>query len=541
MSAHEHGLPNRIFHAATILDDPEHSQHAYLKAELSKLTVSTFLERYLTYRLDRTPRKAVASLQSQSTNALITQLKQSNDTDEDLHTVVDQEHGLNEGTYRALLLDPRLPYLILRKLLAMRNCDAESVAPDAESKDSSIFQAVERGHRYALARGDFSAYGLLDLQEYAKLMKFTPITEVNNVARLHEYMQVIGIDEYDWSNLLLFGNFWHHIVTGQHIKGCGYVFFALYGLDEEAAMHKVNDILSVLKPWLHGVCRRFADKIICEAMILNHQTAYSADPVTIDYIVILLEVFQSPAEILLRQDQVLQMGYDGSHLWITPKLSLLINSDIEIEVNEEILFRDEVDVEFDDEYEFIESKRQNDLLFEDLKKAIGDRLSVGYQPFGYRNYLTRRIRRSVDIDDIEDVWEKPLTLPLSMPWDLETRVLPQILNHPVSGVGPSDMLIPVHEPDKLDPTMATLPPMHDTKDERGNLRYGLVKNEMVFSAHDKAVDEVGRVLQHLHSWWIASSMWPQQGHEQIRFRTDVEECLYFLARKCRPRDDDDEP
>ena len=539
MSAHEHGLPDGIFHATTILDDPEHPQHASLKADLSKLTVSTFIERYLAYRLDSTLRKAPASLQSQSINALITQLKQSNDTDEDLHTIVDQEHGLNEGTYRALLLDPRLPYLILRKLLAMRNCDALSVDSDAKSKDNSIFQAVERGHRYALARGDFSAYGLLDLQEYAKLINSTSLTEVNIVARLHDYMQMICIDKYDWSNMLLFGNFWQHIVPGKDIKGCGYVYFALYGLDQEVAMHKVNDILSLLKPWMYGVCRRFADKIICEAMLPNNHISYSRSHVTKNYIVILLEAFQSPAEILLHQDQALQMGYDGSHIWITPKLSILIDLDIDIVINEQILFGDEEYDEFDDEHELVDSETENDLLFEDLKQAIGDRLSVGYQSFGYRNYLTRRIRRSVDIDDIEDVWEKPLTLPLSMPWDLETRVLPQILHHSVSGDGLRDMLIPVHEPDKLDPTTATLPPMHDARDERGNLRYRLVKNEMVFSAHDQAVDEVGRVLEHLHSWWIASSMWPH-GHEQIRFRTDVEECLYFLARKCRPRDDDDE-
>ena len=134
------------------------------------------------------------------------------------------------------------------------------------------------------------------------------------------------------------------------------------------------------------------------------------------------------------------------------------------------------------------------------------------------------------------VWEKPLTLPLSMPWDLETRVLPQLLGSSFSGVGPDDMLIAVHEPDKLDPTTATLPPLHDTRDERGNLRYRLVKNEMVFSGHDKTVDEVSRVLQHLHLWWIKSVQLDPQGHKQIRFRTDGEECLYFLARRCRSRD-----
>ena len=391
MSAHEHGLPDGIFHAATILDDPKHPKYASLKAELSKLTASTFLERYLNYRLDSTPRQAVASLQSQSINALITQLKQSNDTDEDLHTIVDQEHGLNEGTYRALLLDPRLPYLILRKLLAMRDCDAVLVDSEAESKDSSIFQTVERGHRYALARGDFSAYGLLDLQEYAKLMDFTPITELSNVARLYKYVQDVCINQSDWPNLLLFGNFWHHIITGKDIKGCGYVCFAFYGLGQEAAIHKVNHILSVLKPWVFGVCRRFADKIICEARLW---VGDPEDHATRNYIVILLEPFQSPAEILLRQDQALQMGYDGSHLWITPKLSLLIDPVKEVDVDSLMPFCDEEDNEFDDEHGLIESETENDMLFEDLKIAIGDRLSAGYQPFGYRNYLTRRIRRS---------------------------------------------------------------------------------------------------------------------------------------------------
>ena len=318
---------------------------------------------------------------------------------------------------------------------------------------------------------------------------------------------------------------------------------AVHGLSHDDATKKIESAISVLAS-KHALwrCRLNLDEIIFESEYYGNKFS----------VAFLLTHYSSLAEILLRQTELDQVGFDNQgQLGMTPKLALKLGAMFDgvrrsnpfclgqLESDESSDRGDESDNDDDEEgsdeeaFDLIEFR--NDRLFEHLKVAISDRLNVGYQEFGYRNYLTRRIRRTLQFDRIEDLWAKQLTVPLSIPWDLETKVIARILEH--SHMELEDVLIPVHDPAKLDPTTATLPPMHDTQDEQGNLRYWLVKKEFALRGYDQAVDEIFAVLKVLHSWWVASGWTELVEQERFQYRTDVKECLYFLAKRCVPRFD----
>ena len=135
MSVSKHGLPSCLFNAQKVLEDEHHPEHAALTCELDELTVSTFLERYLAYRMDATPKTSAASLQSQVIGSLTKHLRDTNDLAEELRTITDPAQGLSEGGYRSLLIDPRLPYTILRKLLEARPIEGLGLLTNAKAGD----------------------------------------------------------------------------------------------------------------------------------------------------------------------------------------------------------------------------------------------------------------------------------------------------------------------------------------------------------------------------------------------------------------------
>ena len=544
MSASEHGLPDGLFDAFNILRDEGHPKHASLNQALDAFTVSTFIERYLAYRMDSTPVESVASLQSQAIGALIKHLKSSSDREEELRNLADIDRGLDNGSYRALLLDPRLPYTMLRKLLEMRPCEAFGPAPHI----SGIQEAVERSQRYALAQKKFSEFELLSLNGSAAL------TGLDLKSTLPEAFQKL-----DWSNILLLlpsdssaalgitpvmpvvrGSIFRR--TGS-IKGS--IDLALHGLSPEEAIHKVDEIVSTLTPPEYAACERDRYKI---SLHLDHNGRALV-------VYILLKLYSTPAEALLDLAKVFAIGYDGATVWITPKAALsnslkagdgltysedlktrADNAEVYLDNDESFSDHGDSDSEESEPADSVNVDALNDSQFESLKLAISERLGTGYQPFGYKNYLTRRIRCIVQFHTTEEMWDKQLTAPLCVPWDLETRVIPKMLEH--TNIQLEDILIPVHDPAKLDPTTAILPPMYDTKDERGNLRYLLGKQEYAFKGQHRILDELYGVLRSLRGWWVASGVDGEEEFGDFQYRTDVEECVHYLAERSRRRDDD---
>ena len=532
MSSSEYNLPDGLFEASTILSDPDHAKLDSLRQALDAFTVSTFLEAYLAYRMHDTPVVSAASLQSQATGALIRLLKTSSDIDDELRIVADANRGLNEGSYRTLLLDPRLPYSMLRKLLWKRSCEAFGPA----LYFPKIKETVDKSQKYMVAHKKQFEFELIDSEAFAALAGLQHIAKVKFANQLKTTLPD-SFKNFDWSNVLLVTSlYWNagfmymsnRESTSQRVgPHVGQILLFLHGLTFEEAMQKLNEIVSSLGSPQRTPCYRDSDRIYIS--VHNHGHAIN--------IHVILKLHSTPAEILLGLSETCQIGFDGVDVLMTPKLALLMTQreiDVETHFGGEEAFSNSENTESEDESGPIGSI--NDTQFECLKLAISDRLGNGYQPFGYRNYLTRRIRCVVEFHSVEEMWDKQLTTPLCVPWDLETRVIPKILER--TDFQLEDMLIPVHDPTKLDPTTAILPPMYDTKNERGNLRYLLLKEEFAFKRQHRVIDELYAVLGNLHKWWIASG-W--NGNEEVRdfqYRTDVKECVYYLAERCIRRDDD---
>ena len=545
MSASAHGLPDRIFEAAEILDYDDGSSLNRFKQALDRFTVSTFLERYLAYRLASTPAQSVASLQSQATNAIITHLTSSDNLDEELRTLVDPEYGLNEGGYRRLMLDPRLPYTIMRKLLHMRPCEACGIAPrhsrpniavaGSGSESGRVRRRVNASRDYAIAHDRLSKFQLLNVKDFAEIMNPDQITGVRGT-QVHECVLPEPFERLDWSNILLFEAL-HNAEFVVNVLGpeCAdlykpqsgpIIYLALYGLTRGQALQKVTHIVSTLSPSKSTAPpERYTNHIV---LGVEHHNEFVETR-------ILLRLFSTPAEALLRHGDD-YIGFDGFRAWLTPGAALSIEQRLSSSTSAEI-WPEPVD---SNRGGFEDTQLDNYEAFDHLKEAISDRLNIGYQYFGYQNYLTRAIQCNVTWAEDDDSWTHELTVPMAIPWDFERRVLPGILE--CIHLRVKDILIPLHDPSTLDPTTAVLPPMHDTKDERGNLRYWLVKPEHAFQGRCKIIDEIFTILRHLHEWWKGPEWVAEQLStdlmEKIQYRTDVKECVYHLARRCVRRDDD---
>ena len=95
-------------------------------------------------------------------------------------------------------------------------------------------------------------------------------------------------------------------------------------------------------------------------------------------------------------------------------------------------------------------------------------------------------------------------------------------------------LIAVHDPTTHDPTASTLPPLHDTANESGNLRYWVITNESMWAGQHRAIDEIAEVLWAFFHWLNQET---RKGVEAFTDGegTDVNHCVWHLARSFRRR------
>ncbi|KAI9876534.1 MAG: hypothetical protein M1830_006297 [Pleopsidium flavum] len=146
-------------------------------------------------------------------------------------------------------------------------------------------------------------------------------------------------------------------------------------------------------------------------------------------------------------------------------------------------------------------ERHNDTLFENLKHVVCQRLQLQFQRTGWRDYLTRRIRRQVHGPDVDTVFEKQVTMPVVIPYDLE-QFIHQIVSDALSDAGilngdMEQVLIPIHEQGK---GTAILSDLQDTAAPSGNVRFWVIGNELMWAGIDRRIDEVFEVLWSLFHW-----------------------------------------
>ncbi|KAL9024300.1 MAG: hypothetical protein Q9196_006616 [Gyalolechia fulgens] len=170
----------------------------------------------------------------------------------------------------------------------------------------------------------------------------------------------------------------------------------------------------------------------------------------------------------------------------------------------------------------------NNVLFSTLRNVVGQKLNVDPRQGRYVNYLTRRIRRLIIDRDFE---AKQLTMPLLIPMDLETHITHELAHRyddlPENAL--SQVLIPAHDPSKHDPTTTTMPSLHDTSDESGNLRYWLITKESIWAGQHHVLDEVSELLAALFHWFQSDKT------GDMTYATDDPHCIWHLAEIFRRR------
>ncbi|KAH0547746.1 hypothetical protein FGG08_000003 [Glutinoglossum americanum] len=143
----------------------------------------------------------------------------------------------------------------------------------------------------------------------------------------------------------------------------------------------------------------------------------------------------------------------------------------------------------------------NDELFDRLKVEICSRVNIRYSATGWRDYLTRRIRRQVHGPDIQSVLEKQITIPIDISFKLEdyiSSLVGPILEEKNIYNGNKDerrILIPVHEIGK---GTTIIPDLVESAEK--NLRYWVVGNELMWAGIDRVIDETTEVLWQIFHW-----------------------------------------
>ena len=177
----------------------------------------------------------------------------------------------------------------------------------------------------------------------------------------------------------------------------------------------------------------------------------------------------------------------------------------------------------------------NAKVWEDTKTAICSKLGMNRLDHGFMNYCTRRVRRVVYGSNLALVQEKHKTTPVVVPSLLEDYILndlPQQYSLPSHFVDPdaTKVLIPLHDPTRHDPSVTIIPPLHDTGDEGGNLRYWVITNQSMWANQHEVMDEIADLMWCIFKWFTSACSIDPAG---LRF--DRPECVWSLSRYLRQR------
>ncbi|KAI9759755.1 MAG: hypothetical protein M4579_002140 [Chaenotheca gracillima] len=178
-----------------------------------------------------------------------------------------------------------------------------------------------------------------------------------------------------------------------------------------------------------------------------------------------------------------------------------------------------------------EIEQYNDSLFSVLRLAICNRIGV-FRQTGWRDYLTRRIRRVVHGPDIESVLEKQITLPVIIPYDLESTFedmfssVGQDADH--SSIKSQDrLLIPVHTSGR---GTTIIPDLREEPGLNGNIRYWVIGNEIMWSGIDRKIDEMFEVLWTFFHWGTTA---PSRPHSFSHL--SAPDHVWFFVNRYRDR------
>ena len=186
-------------------------------------------------------------------------------------------------------------------------------------------------------------------------------------------------------------------------------------------------------------------------------------------------------------------------------------------------------------FEFdLEIENANLEYWTSTKAAICRKLSLPTALSGFSDYATRRLRRQVDGQNLEQVMAKQLTIPIIIPHDLEQYILhtlhsrhPNLPEHFTS----QSCLIPIHDPTQQNRD-SPHPSIYDTATEDGNLRFWIIDNNSMWACQHRVIDEVHELLWPLFHWLMQQS--PNNRNNYLPVNTSEADCLVHLARSiCR--------
>lgn len=132
--------------------------------------------------------------------------------------------------------------------------------------------------------------------------------------------------------------------------------------------------------------------------------------------------------------------------------------------------------------------------------------------------------------DIDSVFEKQITMPVIIPYDLEQSLV-QTMSDALDEAGLSEgqldqFLIPVHEQGK---GTAIIPDLQDTAGPTGNVRIWVIGNELMWAGIDRRIDEVFEILWAFFHWHNSITA------DQYYVRLDHGDALVHLASSFRNR------
>ena len=164
------------------------------------------------------------------------------------------------------------------------------------------------------------------------------------------------------------------------------------------------------------------------------------------------------------------------------------------------------------------------------KAAICRKLSRPTVLSGFSDYATRRLRRQVDGQDLEQVMAKQLTIPIIIPHSLEQYILhtlpslyPDLPEHLTS----QPCLIPLHDPTQHERDLP-YPSVLDTDSEDGNLRFWVIDNNSMWACQHRVIDEIQDILWPLFHWLMLQS--PDNLPNPLPVDTSHPQCLLHIAR-----------
>lgn len=131
---------------------------------------------------------------------------------------------------------------------------------------------------------------------------------------------------------------------------------------------------------------------------------------------------------------------------------------------------------------------------------------------------------------MDAVFEKQITMPLVIPYDLE-QFIHQLVSDALSDAGLSigasePLLIPVHEQGK---GTAILPDLQETVATTGNIRFWVIGNQLMWAGIDRRIDEAFEVL------WTLFHLHNQAAITRSMLQLDKYEAAHQLAQAFRSR------